>query len=115
LSSRQCCAQYERIDEESHNVFDFAQIAVGDWRADADVGLAGVTEKKCIEGLDNNNEAGVASLFAQAAQSIFERCGDGEMNFPASLLRSVTRATRWQIKRRNVAGELRAPISQVII
>lgn len=50
LSFRQIRAQYQRIDQEAHDVFDFTQISVGDWRADADVGLAGVTEKKCIEG-----------------------------------------------------------------
>ncbi len=68
--AREIGAQDEHVDEETDQIFHVAVIAVGNRRADGDVGLAGVAVEERLEGREERHEQGGAVVAAEGPQRL---------------------------------------------
>ncbi|OEZ46371.1 hypothetical protein DUGA6_63690 [Duganella sp. HH105] len=109
-------AQHQRVDEEADQPFRLGAVAVGDWRADTDVVLSGVTRQQHIEGRRQRHEQRALLL---AAQRIEGRRGGGRqcerLRRAAMALMDRTRTVCRQGQQSRCACQVAMPVIELLL
>ena len=114
-SPERSLAQHQGVDEEADQPLDLGAVAVGDRRADDDVGLAGVAAEQGLEGGEQGHEerrAPAARLSAASAGGQL-RGGSAKSAAAPRWLCTAAAAGRRQLEHGGRAGEPLAPVAEL--